>query len=102
MYSWEEGIGKGMDRFEGLWSCISSGVGMFIEEGVSDAGLRYEVLDVGDPPARFSRTYMLDHYFLVDLVVPQSGLVQCTICGGRRYTTPCPICVKVSCSTGDS
>ena len=39
--------------FEGSWSCISSGVGMFLEEGVSNAGLRYDVLDVGDPPARF-------------------------------------------------
>ena len=67
-----------MNHFEGLWSCISSEVGMVIKEGVSNAGLRYEVLDVGDPPARFSRTYMLDYYFLVDLVVPPSGVVQCT------------------------
>ena len=36
---------------------------MFFEEGVSNAGLRYDVLDVGDPPARFSKTYMLDHSF---------------------------------------
>lgn len=34
---------------------------MFFEEGVSNTGLRYDVLDVGDPPARFSSTYMLDH-----------------------------------------
>ena len=33
------------------------------EKGVSNAGLGYDVLDVGDPPARFSRSYMLDHHF---------------------------------------